>query len=449
MNRRQFWWAALAVATVLLGVTFGLREAGRGWLAREWQREMAQADDPRAVELVGRVAGLGPPGLPVLVEMLGSPRERVARAARGALFAQLEDWKSLDARSASPRLAALARSLADHVDRFGPTARLDAAELATRILRCPMDPATVDRRRVIDACETVLRRSRADRRALAAVDQEQSPEIVLPEDSVAGEPASRDAPPPRGFGPADSPDLETGRLAQLPGGGLLPAPLAEERPDASLAVRGHPEEPPPGEEPQRLNRPSGAQRLRPSTGAPRLLGGAAGGARPLEGSPPASAPAEDSPLPPSTAGGAHPRTSLDESPTVVSPLAKSETLDLLRGLWHEDPASADQARAELTRRGFGQVELAVGRQLFDPDPEVRKRLARTLPGLRSVKPEPWLLWLARDADGDVRAVAVGLLATSNDPALLAEVERLARADLDLRVRRHGESIARRRAEERR
>jgi hypothetical protein len=106
-----------------------------------------------------------------------------------------------------------------------------------------------------------------------------------------------------------------------------------------------------------------------------------------------------------------------------------------------DAASVAQAEAELARRGFGAVHFDLARRLFDARPDVRRGLARALPGLASVDPAPWLLWLCRDADAEVRLSAVTLLATATDPQLLAEVERLARTDPDPRIQRCAERLA--------
>jgi len=425
MTKRRFWWSTLAVALATVVLVYALRDVGCRRLARHWQREMAKADDARAVELVGWIQWLDGPGLPVLVETLGSRRECVARAARRALFAQLDQWGELDTRIASPRLARLAESLAGAVDDFGPSARLDAAELAARILRCPLNPTVIDRREVFDACELVLRQTERERRIAASTDQPPTSPIVSLDDPGAPAPAPL---------PSESSGPSLPSLAQLPGGNLLPVPLPK---DTAVAQ----ETPPPAEaetEPGRLPEPVDARRLAQSP-EPCRLGDAGPAAQPMplkETTPPSAGPPGEAPgLLPGLSGA---------SP--AAPLAKADALDLLRGLWSEDPDSAAEARAELIRRGFGEVDLAIGRQLFDPDVEVRKNLVRKLPGLRTARAEPWLLWLAQDASAEVRALAVGLLATTSDPAILAQVEQIARSDPDARVRRHAPTIARRRAE---
>ena len=103
-----------------------------------------------------------------------------------------------------------------------------------------------------------------------------------------------------------------------------------------------------------------------------------------------------------------------------------------------------QARAELSRRGFSEVHFDLAKRLFSADPAVRKQLARALPGLRSIDAAPWLLELGRDTDPDVRLTAIALMATSGDPSLLEEVERIAAEDPDPRIRQELSHISQQR-----
>lgn len=125
-------------------------------------------------------------------------------------------------------------------------------------------------------------------------------------------------------------------------------------------------------------------------------------------------------------------------------LRSVETMDLMRQL-RETDGQATRARTELIRRGFTEVDIELARRLFDPDPAVRKRMARSLPGLRSVDAAVWLLPLCRDPDADVRMTAVTLMATTGDPGLLEQVEALARQDDDSRIRDLADQIAQQRS----
>jgi hypothetical protein len=128
----------------------------------------------------------------------------------------------------------------------------------------------------------------------------------------------------------------------------------------------------------------------------------------------------------------------------TDPLKGVETLDVMRRLAGEDSQAAAQARTELLRRGFSEVDLELARQLVSPDREVRKHLARSVPRLQSVDAVPWLWTLATDEDADVRMTAITMLATTGDPALLDRVEARARQDADPRIQELGDQIARQR-----
>jgi hypothetical protein len=131
-------------------------------------------------------------------------------------------------------------------------------------------------------------------------------------------------------------------------------------------------------------------------------------------------------------------------PANSSAESKMETIDLMRQSCSTDPPAAARARAELEHRNFTEVHLELARRLFAPDAEVRKELARALPGLQSVDAAPWLLQLSRDTDAEVRLVAVSLLATTSDVSLLAEVEGIARQDVDPRIQAVADRIVQQR-----
>ena len=108
-------------------------------------------------------------------------------------------------------------------------------------------------------------------------------------------------------------------------------------------------------------------------------------------------------------------------------------LDLMRRLRADDGDQRPPPAASCVRRGFSEVDLELARQLFSPDVEARKQLARDVPRLSSVDAAQWLMWLALDPQTEVRLAALSTLATTGDPALLDRVEALARNDRDPQV----------------
>jgi len=121
-----------------------------------------------------------------------------------------------------------------------------------------------------------------------------------------------------------------------------------------------------------------------------------------------------------------------------------ETLEVMRLLQAEDEGTVAAARAELGRRGFRTVHFDLARRLFDPDPQVRRRLAVVLPRILRVDPAPWLLALCRDPAAEVRLAAVTAAASLGKPDLLEQVEQLAGQDPDPRIRHQAARLAGRR-----
>jgi hypothetical protein len=414
---------AALVALVIL-----LQGPVRNAMARYWLAKLDSAPDEEVPGLVAQLAELGDSGIPALAAALGSQREIVARHARRQFVRLLDRWKHLDNRRRTPKLARLAQALAAEVGSFGPTARSDAAHLATRILQWPLDPAVVDRAEVIAACETVVRAARAQTSTLPRQDP------GLPEATFAA-PAASTAGTTEGTARSSEAAGEDAdgilRLAELPGGGLdvRPATAGVEVPetiDTSQVAKGD------DVSSGRLAQPWPF--LSPSTPAlmppgPLVAASVSPGPEPFRPGDSASAAPNDAATAEPPAGFAH--------------LSAVDTYELTR-LLKTDKETAARAREELARRGWGDVHLELAEQLHDPDPAVRRRLARVLPMLESVNAVPWLWWLARDADAEVRLAALGSLATTGDPVILERVLTIARTDADERVRRQATLIARRR-----
>jgi len=124
------------------------------------------------------------------------------------------------------------------------------------------------------------------------------------------------------------------------------------------------------------------------------------------------------------------------------PRATGDVRAVAGRLHDEDPDRAEEARKELKRRGFTELELDLARQSTDPDPAVRRKLARALLSTPGVDAGPWLLELCGDEDADVRLEAITLLATTGDPALIEQLRRRAQVDPDERIQRLAERLVR-------
>jgi len=144
--------------------------------------------------------------------------------------------------------------------------------------------------------------------------------------------------------------------------------------------------------------------------------------------------------------GALPDSTEDSMPRndIRDALKSVDVLDLMRRLRADDGDQRADARRELVRRGFSEVDLELARQLFSSDAEARKQLARAVPRLSSVDAAQWLMWLALDPQPDVRLAAMTTLATTGDPALLDRVSVLVRNDRDPQIQALAEQIAKQR-----
>ena len=178
--------------------------------------------------------------------------------------------------------------------------------------------------------------------------------------------------------------------ADLPGGGLQAAPAlapvaSPDAAEARRAERGGPGEP---DSPPRPFTPPPSAHVRsvqPSSGG--------------DGS-----------------ASAEPQSRSSDAQTAASPVCKFSDIDLMHCLDDGGEASA-VAESELSRRGFRAIHLQLAKRLIDPDPRKRRDLADWLPRIAGVDARPWLLWLSRDVDPDVRLAAVTIMATSSDPEL--------------------------------
>lgn len=425
-TRKKTAIAVVIFSAAAVWAIIALRPLGEMFLLREYARQIEQASGRSEAEALLRQAEkMGEPGLRVFVAGLGSRNEAVAAASRDAIAARMADWRSLRVQQSTPLVAALARELAAAVAGFDATARADAADFAAQILQRRLDRDAVDCCRVVLHCEKIMRfapREVADSRGETRHNSDYWPFDLSSQENAGGEGA-----------------MPLARLTALPGGGLpdeiRPIPqeqtlldeqlarLAEEK-DAegaqagkqiSIVEGGKTETSSSANAPRRLAEVLAATTLaKPSKTGTQLAGYADG--------------------PPAAASG--------------RPLREIDTAELLRRLksagCNAAGAAGDAAGAaenELRCRGFKDVHFQIAAQLFDSDPNKRMETARRLPGIAGLNPRPWLMALAADENAEVRLTAITLLATAADPAVLAEVEELARRDPDSRIQEQAKRIA--------
>ena len=88
---------------------------------------------------------------------------------------------------------------------------------------------------------------------------------------------------------------------------------------------------------------------------------------------------------------------------------------------------------ELARRGFGRLSKRLVEKYFSKSADERLRLVDDVLSDPSVGARPWLVLFADDSDADVRLLAVTVMATSNDRALLEKAWQVAIRDRDPRI----------------
>lgn len=419
----------------MAALAYALQYYSGRWLASSWQEQLETIPEEQIPILVDRLAQMEGNGIPVLVAALNSPRGRVAHAAKRRLWQEIQQWEEMRNRDASRKAAFLAQTLADHVEGFGPSGQDNAADVAARILNWPGDDEVVRAKAVMAACEQVIRTSRQPRPLWAGKPSPSSP----PPSDAGRDPSLESA--RRSTAEADAQDGTIKQLTYLSGGGLPIVPsvesIAEEAISGASSSKASPES---AEDGKGVAKAPAAQETKPQAQPaqpePARLELPVG--QPLRKATPTTHNVlRQGPLAPANREG-------DTS----KKLLLADPLELMRRLRSEDAGAADMARQELQRRGFTEVHLELAKQMFDPDPELRKQLAHMLPQLRSVNSTPWLVWLCRDGDADVRLLAITLLATSNDPTVLAQVERMARLDEDPRIQDQAQRLARHRGGER-
>lgn len=414
---------AVCIALVASIVLWRGVQPGTRWGVNRYAAHLVQqtelADDGRAVSAVRKLAALGAAGDLGLAQALDARQARVADAAEEELLAHIEQWQvaldggAADSRSSIPgRAVALAATLAEHVDHFGPRAQGTAARIAMRLLRLGgEDFAAADWSQLIAGCDHVIETADMP-----------SPRSILAAGAV---PSARETP--------DREALSLEQIAALPSS---PPPLDR----TAEVVDGI--EPLPDKARNRHGRPPTpwAEHSRQAESAP--AGGNITPTYRAEWKPPDARYGAADPL--AIQARAVPVRS---EPTAEAVRRARATIDrltlrrLMQRLHDPDPAVAKAAEEALRERGLSTVEIEVARRLTSPDVRDRERLVDDLPHTRGIDARPWLFWLAVDDNANVRLAAMTLLATTSDPAVLDRVRKLAAGDRDRRIVALSERLA--------
>ncbi|HQU42976.1 MAG: hypothetical protein B7Z73_07150 [Planctomycetia bacterium 21-64-5] len=388
--RRARWTSVCLAAGLLLAALLTWSQKREPWLASYWENELERAGSARAEGILQRLVALGKPGLAAVVRGLGQSRERIGEMAYLTLDDEIERAGYRPSRQAHALLADLAEALADNVERLPPAAHGRVAKLAMKILLSPPADGLFDRGRLLAACDRTLRAAQHGQ-ALAANAKADSNQPHRADTPASAVPAK-----PRILPPDHSMVLE---LAEL-------APPELPRADRAVGEAGEP---------------------------PRILGAFDGAALVATHHRPADK-SQGNGGDVATVGYTRAETDRRrQAQEARDELRATDTLKLF-ALLNESGETAAAAAIELEARGYSSRQIEVGRHLTSPDASERLRWAELLPGIRGIDARFWLLRLSDDVNLQVRRTAVGLLATDPDPEVMRRLRRTVIEESDDEIR---------------
>ncbi len=502
-RKRRLLFSRFLVGGTILGASIGLTWLAiwidwTKWIISRCQSQLPTLPPEEAIQVLHQLAPHTPASIPLLVEGLCDPRLEVAEAAKKQLQYLLQQAENQSWHQVCETLSVLADALASHAKNLPPHSWQTARQLAEWVLAWHPPEGSPERLQMIRACEKVLRDleqlGRGFQGGAGLSFSQQKP----PESGGSENPAGRKdlLNPLEGFrwpgGGLPVERLSGEEVRSLPSGGGQNLQVPDQQPH-QRPLHTMPSGPSFGSGPiLRIREPSelgdfpqGSGHNTSSTGGetldsskPRLnrsvrlsdLGGgekwgaeiaAIGGQTPSASGPgqPSPLKQEDGQTGSSSHGSEHPsgnhysdslatpawsnRASvlLDGNGSVApEELREKDVRELLRLLGASAGPEQKVVQAELARRGLGQVSIPLAQQLSDPNPQVRLEVVRRLPSLLGVEPVAWLFWLCRDPDPEVRSAAITLLATTKDPAILHELERVLSEQPEEALRRQTERL---------
>lgn len=368
------------------GGVFGLHYASRQWLLHRLSENLAAHPSHVQIDRLRMLAELDDDGIPVIVEAMVQGDDDLSRAAHRTLLEMQGRWH---ATTGQQGWASLQRML---------------ESIARNAARSPMQR----RRLLCDLLNNALRETAGSQSAQAAACYQQATELL----AVLGAPSQLDTSPvPRIL----RPQMDRGTTAE--GGEIviaseetlpqrlvpLPARVAALRPEREEFV-------PSAGELERLFGTTG-----PPSGEPRADVSASG---------PAGIGDEVWKMSEGEGGREEPGYEGE------SPLAVYDTRSVMEMIGSVQPGLREHAIAELKRRGFTELDLELSQRLISTDASVRMALIEDLVSQGTVDPRRWLLWLAADAERDIRLAAISRLGTMDDPQIKVALRERLREERD-------------------
>jgi hypothetical protein len=435
-RRASLYTLPLVVVIGFLSVA-GLSAWQRSDVIADLADQVAHGEKNEATAAVRQLAAIPSPPLPILVEAATSDEHAAADAAQLAINRLLSKWqRQVDKKervsTVAGQLTELAAALAAQRQAFP---RVDYPWLASatrKLLRiaskCPAKQTPL----VAMHCDQILNLVGDTESMIRPVSGR-----VLDSDQTAASPV---ASPARDFNDRESQNIQLEQeFSQIP---------AEPIPHEPRSIQPLPD--------SDTSRP---EQLPPRDGTSPILGSdhAASPQKTVE--PPTQNPAPqpiDAPQSPASKSAWAPSvfrmlpaapinphsfgtsatgagSSAPNSIPVTSTHSGQPTRELLM-IWR-DAAGKDRAaaEAELASRGFRHLPARLVKQYLSDDFAERSRVVDTVLTEPNVDARPWLLLLAEDESSEVRLLAVTVMASSDDKALVEKALQVAVRDRDPRI----------------
>jgi|GEM_PF-6297980 len=387
--RRSIPWGIVRSLFFLgccVGGVVGLHYASRQWLLHRLSENL-QAHPPHVqIDRLTMLAELDNDGIPVIVEAIVQGDDDLSRAAHRTLLEMQGRWHTTAGKQGWTSLQRMLDSI------------------ARSAARSPMQR----RRMLCDLLNDALRETAGSQSPEAAECYQQATELL----AVLGTPSQLDTNAvPRVL----RPQIDRGTI---PEGGEIAIASEEPLPQRLVPL------------PARVAalRPE-REEFVPSNGELERLFGTAG--------PPSGEPHADVSASGSSGTGDEVWKKTDgeggrEEPGFEgeSPLAVYDTRSVMEMIGSVQPGLREHAIAELKRRGFTELDLEMSQRLISTDASVRLALIEDLVSQDTVDPRRWLLWLAGDAERDVRLAAISRLGTMDDPQIKVALRERLREERD-------------------
>jgi hypothetical protein len=444
-RRLSLAWSLPLVVAIMCLVVAKLAALQRADVIRELDKRVSHGSTDEATDAVRNLATIPRPPLALLVKAAASPNLEVAREAQQAIddylkFCQREVKARRNAGLVARQLAVLAQAMAIEQPKFTPADHPWLERTTRNVLRLANGIKAGTTPLVASLCDQILVAV-----AKGQVNSAPPSTTAVKNLSLVGSaavPVTDSAP--------DTDDRFTALAARA--WGAVPDEAREAGGIAiPITLRGRNTNPPPHIDGLFTN--AGEADLLPP-GELNESGWKAEWTHPVLQSLP-SAPVQSSPAPGDSAESSSPyppaaglleprilRTANDRFEGIA------DRALLKRWLVGAGPNTVELEQ-ELLERGFGRLSRRLVQQLFSERVEDRLQLVDEVLTEPAIDARPWLLVLADDVDADVRLVAITLMATSNDPALIDKAWQVVLRDHDPRIAGLAERLRQRRGAARR